>query len=301
MKKIFEFAVPKKMTVKETDSKENEKGETVTIETEVEKEVDQKIFLKKPTRSLYDEAELYYGVKLSEGIKAGLLTRALLARRFSDDGGTMSDDDKTEYAEMYMRLFDIQNDLDRIGLIADSQRTEEEKQKTSTLVGELAVLKDQIRGFEMNQAALFEQTAENRARNKTVLWWALNLAHKEMGDGKHEPIFPGANIEEKLDVYDSLEESGDIYYEVLLKQVLYYTSFWYVGRASTQEEFEDLLIELGNIEDSEDVMTEEVETEVEAQPEPVVEAQPEPVVEAQPEPVVEAVEEPPSEEEIGVN
>ena len=51
----------------------------------------------------------------------------------------------------------------------------------------------------------------------------------------------------------------------------------------------------------EDVMPEEVETEVEAQPEPVVEAQPEPVVEAQPEPVVEAVEEPPSEEEIGVN
>ena len=248
MKKIFEFTVPRLVKVKQSDSTENEKGETVITEKEVEKSVDQKIVLRKPTRSLYDEAELYYGVILSEGIKAGLLTRALLAKRFNNDGGTMADQEKDEYAEMYMRLFELQNDLERVGLIAESEQTADQKEKLKSDIAELTVLKDQIRNFEKNQASLFEQTGENRARNKTVLWWCVHLAHEEE-DGKLNAIFPGETLEEKMTVYDSLEESEDDYYDLLLRKILYYVSFWYVGRASTQEEFEELLLELGETEE----------------------------------------------------
>ena len=49
---------------------------------EVEKEVKRDFFVRRPNRKLYDDAELYYAVKLSEGIKAGLLTKALLEKRW---------------------------------------------------------------------------------------------------------------------------------------------------------------------------------------------------------------------------
>ena len=92
--------------------------------------MDRHVVLRKPTRSLFDEAELYYGVVLSQGIKAGLLTRALLSKRFSNDGGVMSDRDKEDYADLYVKLFENQNELERISLIESGTRTEEEKKKS---------------------------------------------------------------------------------------------------------------------------------------------------------------------------
>ena len=94
MRILNEFILPKEEEVQETESSTNEKGEEVKTTKTVKKSVNKTFVVKKPNRSLYDEAELFYGVKLSEGIKAGLLTRALLAKRFNNDGGGLSDNEK---------------------------------------------------------------------------------------------------------------------------------------------------------------------------------------------------------------
>ena len=114
MKKLFDFRIPKVIKETKSETSKNDKGETVTVEKEVEVHKSQKVFLRKPNRSLYDEAELFYGVRLSEGIKAGLLTRALLAKRFSNDGGVLSEDEKNRYADLYLKLYENQLEVDRL-------------------------------------------------------------------------------------------------------------------------------------------------------------------------------------------
>ena len=109
MKKLYEFSLNKEVEVKETTNEKNEKGEEIQVSKNVKKEVLQKFFIKKPNRSLFDEAELFYGVRLSEGIKAGLLTRALLAKRFTNDGGIFSEIDKEQYTSLYLKLFQLMN------------------------------------------------------------------------------------------------------------------------------------------------------------------------------------------------
>ena len=84
MKIIYDFTIPREEEVEETVTSKNDKGEEVKTTKKTKKSVDKTFVLKKPGRKLYDEAELFYGVKLSEGIKAGLLTRALLAKRFNN-------------------------------------------------------------------------------------------------------------------------------------------------------------------------------------------------------------------------
>ena len=108
MKKLFEFTLPSEELVKETETSTNEKGEEVTTTKEVKKTVNRKYFLRKPTRKLFDEAELFYGVELSKGIKAGLLTRALLQKRFSNDGGTLGEKESEEWSTLYSEIFDKQ-------------------------------------------------------------------------------------------------------------------------------------------------------------------------------------------------
>ena len=256
MKKLFDFRI--KRTTKETkeESSKNEKGETVTVTKDVEVVKSQKIVLRKPNRSLFDEAELFYGVRLSEGIKAGLLTRALLSKRFSNDGGILSENEKSKYADLYLKLYDVQLEHDRLVQLGEKKRTKAQEEKLKSIQQDLAVIKKELTDFEMAQSSLFEQTAENRARNKTILWWTLHLGYFSDDEDKLTPVFAGDTYEEKLAIYDDLEESSDEFHEELLSKLLYYVSFWYVCKVNSEDEFKQLLLETEKAEQAEEAKEE---------------------------------------------
>jgi len=240
MKKLFEFIVPKEIEVEETEITKNEKGEEIKTTKKIKKKEQVKIFLRKPTRALFDEAELFYGVRLSEGIKAGLLTRALLSKRFTNDGGVLSEEEKNVYATLYVALFERQNEFQKLSIKDESEKTEQEKARYKEVVAELTELRTQIQDFETAQASLFDQTAENRARNKTILWWVLQLAYAIDDKGQEYPFFGEGDYFSKIRIYDTIEESGNEFEELVCRKLAYFVSFWYVGRASSQEEFERL-------------------------------------------------------------
>ena len=243
MKKLYQFEVPEMVTKKVEEKSKDKDGNEVTVTKDSIKSVRRSVFLRKPTRSLFDEAELYYGVTLSEGIKAGLLTRALLAKRFSNDGGVMSTPDKEEYADLYLKLFENQNGIERASAKKEKDRTTAEKEEMAELMKDNGVIKREIQEFEMAQASLFDQTAENRARNKTILWWVLSMSYYGDVTDKDtiKPIFEGESFKQRLASYDVIEEDGTEFQEDVLKKLVYYVSYWYVGQAQTPEEFEEVL------------------------------------------------------------
>ena len=240
MKKLYEFSLTQKVQKEYEEKDKDSEGNEVTTKKTKEENVVRNFFLKKPTRSMFDEAELYFGVKLSEGIKAGMLTRAMLAKRFDNDGGVLSDADKEQYSGLYFTLFEVQNQLTRLQLIPEKERSKQEQKEYNESVRAMIGLKAEIQEFETAQASFFDQTAENRARNKTITWWVLNLAHEIKDDGEEVLFFGSGSVEDKLDFYDDLEEEGDDFIDSVMKNFSYYTSFWYIGRAKTQEEFEQL-------------------------------------------------------------
>ena len=185
MKKLYTFKEVKKEKVLTTKSTENEKGEKVTVEKEEEREVSHEFFMRKPNRRLYDDADLYYAVKLSEGIKAGLLTKALLEKRYDNDGGALSNDEIEKYGKLYIDFYNKQKEI--ADLHADGKVTKEEQAKLSELKDVIDNTRSALTSFEMGQQALFDQTAEVRARNKTILWWVLNASYKM--DGEEETPF----------------------------------------------------------------------------------------------------------------
>lgn len=259
MKKLYEFTLKEKVTNKVEEKSTDKDGNEVTITKDKTEEVDRVIFLKKPSRSMFDEAELYYGVQLSEGIKAGLLTRALLAKRFSNDGGIMSDTDKKEYADLYLKLFENQNEIQRLSAVKKEERTPEEVVKLQSATQQDGLIKKEIQEFEMAQASLFDQTAENRARNRTILWWVLSISYLEDAEGNATPFFSGDSLTEKLESYDLIEEEGTAFQEEVIQKLIYYVSYWYVSSAQTPEQFKELieaLKEEGAEEEAEQVIEE---------------------------------------------
>lgn len=241
MKTMFTFDVYHEKEIEKIDISTNEKGEEIKTISKVKTTVPVKLGIKKPTRTLFDEAELFYGVKLSEGIKAGLLTRALLAKRFNNDGGVLSDEEQKEYNDLYNNFFNLQSEFQKLSVKEEALRSDEEKQEIKKVIREMTSARDLLQKYEMAQANLFEQTAENRARNKTIMWWVLNLSLIEDKDKKLVELFGEGSYEDKLKRYDEIEESEFGIEKIALQKLLYLISFWYIGRAATEEEFSKLV------------------------------------------------------------
>lgn len=234
MKKLFSFSVPKEIEVtKEETVVEN--GESIKKIKTVKEQVPVQYFIKKPTRTDFDENELYHGVKLAEGIKEGMLTKSMLVKRFSNDGGILSDPQKNRYTELYLQLAQKENEFQRL-ILQDA--TEKTKETRENLENELVKIRNEIQDFELTQSAIFEQTAENRARNKSIFWWILFLSYTM--DGEREmPIFDGATIKEKLDSYDKImEDDQSSHLHAVIQKFVYLLTMWYVGQAATQKDFE---------------------------------------------------------------
>jgi len=241
MKTMFEFDIFQEKEIEKVDISTNEKGEEVKVTSKVKTTIPVKLAIKKPTRSLFDEAELFYGVRLSEGIKAGLLTRALLAKRFNNDGGVLSDEEQKEYNDLYLEFFNLQTEFQRLSIKEEAIRTEEEKKQIQNVIEKMNLSRERLQRYEMAQANLFEQTAENRARNKTIMWWVLQLSLIQGDDKKFKELFQDGTYEDKLKRYDEIEESESGVEKIAIQKLLYLISFWYIGRAASQEEFEKLL------------------------------------------------------------
>ena len=118
---LHEFDINRSIEKERTSTSKNEEGNEIEITEKYDDVTPVKFFLKKPNRKLYDEAELFYGVKMSEGIKAGLLTRNLLAKRYEDDGGAFSETEKERYGELYMNLYNKENEYQKLQLNLDNK------------------------------------------------------------------------------------------------------------------------------------------------------------------------------------
>lgn len=238
IERLFSFQISKEAEIDESETTVNDKGEAVTVTKKIKKGVPQKFFLKRPNHKLQREGDLYYGVTLAEGVRAGLLTRTLLSKRYLDDGGAFSKGQKEYYAKLDEETIAIQTEFQRISLTNETDRTAEQKERLSTLIKRMSEIRVEIQNFEQSYQGLFEFTAENMARNQTVLWWVMQLSYIEEDKGKLNPYFGDGDLEKKLQVYEDLVVKKDSFINSVLQKFIFYVTLWYAAAASTQEEFE---------------------------------------------------------------
>ena len=239
VKWLHEFEVNKTVKKEVSEDGKDESGEPIKITKQIEEKVPVKFCLKRPNRRLYEDADLFYGVRLSEGIKEGLLTKTLLAKRFSNDGGTMSESEKDDYAIAYEKLTTVENKIQRAQINLEKIPEEEKTEKLRELMKEALELRYDLQTIENEQSSLFDQTAESRAKNKTILWWVLFLSFMDE-EGERVPVFGDGIYEEKLAKYDEYEENDDLFWNEAIRKLAYYVSFWESGQIENPEDFESI-------------------------------------------------------------
>lgn len=270
-KSIYQFAYPKKEIRSETVPGKDGEGKDIKITKDVEIEVPYFFAIKRPSREQLDKAELFYSACVGEGLNAGLMSSALLAKRFINDGGIFTEKEKEVWAEVVEERKNIESKLEEMRAKPSSERTEEENAKYKELEQEAFKLNRELQDYEIRQNQLFENTAEYRARTRTLLWWQLELLYKQDGDN-YKPVFPLdrdavykdslSEFKERNRVYDELVESIEDdqkeleFWTQVFQKAIQIVTIWYYNRSTKPEEFDKLIKQIenpnGQVESKED-------------------------------------------------
>lgn len=232
---LCNYSVEKEIeVVEESKSETDADGKETIVSTKTKKNVPVGLKLLKPNRKLLEDGEMYYAVKLSEGVKAGLLTRTQIAKRYDDDGGIFTDSERKRRVEIFDLLLEQERAL--FGEeIKTSEKTQEQKEGMLT---EILLLRKELEDMENSYQYIFEQTAENKARNKTIMWWTLNLAYiKNENDEEYQRLFGEGTFDDKLTKYEDMEESLDKHIKSAMQKSAFLVSYWYISKNTTPEDF----------------------------------------------------------------
>lgn len=240
-KQLYKFTIDKEVEKTVESSKKDKKtGEEIITKKKVTEKVPVEIKVKRPSRRELEEAELEYSVEMSRCVKRGILTKAMLAKKYSDTGGIFSEEEAKNYTVLYKKLLDLQNEYIRL----DSVDKKDEKQSTKfeKIKEEIADTKRKIIEIESTFQSFFDHTADIKAQNRLLLWYAINLTYiQEQEDEDPVPYFTGDDFEEKIENYYKKEESGDVFYMAVIKKISTIIAFWFFNQASKPEEFDSLI------------------------------------------------------------
>jgi len=240
-KTLYQFTLDKEVEKTIESTKKNKKtGEETITKRKVKKKEPIEVQVKRPNRRELEEAELEYSVEMSKCIKKGILTKAMLGKKYSDTGGLFSEEDSSDYAKLYKQALDLQNEYMRLDTV--KKRTEKQESRFEKVKEETAENRTKIIEFESNFQSLFDHTADVKAQNKVLLWYCLHLTYVyDEEKDKFVQYFEGDDFEAKVSSYYDLEESDDPFYIDLIKKVSTVMAFWFFNQASTQEEFQELI------------------------------------------------------------
>lgn len=239
-KELYKFSIfEDKETVVEESKIEESSGEEVTFKRKVTEKVPIEIILKKPTRRQIEEADLEYSVEISKCIKKGILTKAMLAKKYSDSGGLMSETESQRLVDLYKLIYDLQTE--NLRLDASINKSDEIKLRQEEILKELTSARKEIIDIESGYRALFDHTADSKAQNKVLLWYILNLTYiKKSSDVDAKPYFKGKEFEDKMESFYEKEEELNEQHVAISKKLSTLVAFWFFNQASSKEEFEEL-------------------------------------------------------------
>ena len=240
-KELYKFTIDQEKEVVKEHTKKNKKtGEETTVKKTVKEKIPVEVRLKRPSRRELEDAELEYSVEMSRCVKRGILTKAMLYKKYSDTGGVFSEEDAKDYGTLYTEVLNLQNEYVRLD--SADKKTEKQKKRLEKIKEDLGTTKQKMVEVESTMHTLFDHTADIKAQNRLLLWYTLMLTHVQ-GEQDEQPVpyFEGEDFDQRVEDYYKKEDESDEFYLEVVKKVTTILAFWFFNQASTPDEFNALI------------------------------------------------------------
>ncbi len=167
------------------------------------------------------------------------MTKALLLKRYRNDGGALSEGDATYFNELVRQLATVEDNYQRFSLNLEKLSAADNEKRVSEAFQKRIEILQKLQTFETINKALFSHTAESKADLQLSNWWTVFLAYwDEKDDGNFVEFFAGETFEQKMEFWDKIyDEQQEFFIEALARFSLL-VGIWNSG-AQTPKDFED--------------------------------------------------------------
>lgn len=281
MKEIYSFDVERKIESSTPVIKKGKNGKTFESVEKTIKKVKHRVVFGKPSMSMIEEAEFFYGQKFNELINAGFFTKAMLNKKMGDIGGLASKVSIESLQKAITDNIEASRVIEFYGTSKDL--SEEQKEKLDEARNIFSSTRGQVMDYEQAIRSQFSQTADVKAEQKLIEWLVFHLSYfEEEVDGKKQlfPLFEGDSFEDKRSVYlDLCESIEDIenpnlfkakaIFDEAFKVLVRVASIWYNKIAEKPEDIKKAMEEMF-IDETESESAEEEVEKIESIEEPEV-------------------------------
>jgi|11BtaG_2_1085332.scaffolds.fasta_scaffold00150_28 molybdopterin synthase catalytic subunit len=253
MKELYSFDIKREVEV-EVPHVKNVGGKTIESKEKQMREVVNRIVLLKPTKAEVEDAEFFYSQKFNELLNSGFLSRAMLNKKMSDNGGLASKDEEKYIEKLLKDNMESSNIISFFGGAKDLDSEQAQQLEDAKL--QLAVSQKQLTEIESAMNAQYNHTADVKAEHKLYEFFIFNFSHyEEIVDDKKQlvPLFKGDDYDERRDFFLVLsedEEDLDGDSELLKHKAIFERSFdklikavnvWYRGFGKDQESIDGFI------------------------------------------------------------
>ncbi len=234
---IYEFTLETKEKRKvEVERKNKETGETETVIQNKTVKLPVKFLIKKPTRRVMDEAEAQYAIEMSKNIKRGIVTKAMLVKKYADTGGTLSEEETKDMVRKLQESNEISN---KIQLLTATDKNKNKKE-IEDLSSRLLVLRKELADTEMSMQGVYDHTADARSERAMLLWYTIQLT-RVIQEDQEVLFFKGLLFEDQLEDLYEKDENGSELEQKALTKLMSVVSFWFYNNQVTQEQLDEFL------------------------------------------------------------
>ena len=221
-KYIYESLVLKQVEERVPESRV-ENGEKIEVIKTVKKAKPIKIAIKKPDRKTAKEADIFYAKKLSYYLKEGLLPHSLVSKRYLNDGGPLSEDEKRLVQSLRDNYVKLQEEY----FLMKPPLTDDQTKRRASIILELNEISKALREIQSNYSEVFNNTAEAKSKSDSIEWWILNLSLIDYDDGKgYVQLFGEGDFDARMKALDEIEAKNDEFLNEVVKKMSYFVSFW---------------------------------------------------------------------------
>lgn len=230
-KYIYETTVKKEVINKVTEERE-ENGQKIQITKEVKTSKPIKVAILKPDRKKYKEADIFYAKTLSNYLKEGLLPHSLVSKRYMNDGGPLTENEKKTLNAMRDRYNELQEEYFKM----ESPFTDEQNKRRGEIISEMSEINRVVKEIKNSYSDIFENTAEAKSKNDAIEWWVLNLSLIDEDNSGYKLYYGDGDYDLKMKSLENIELKDDPFSNEVIKKLSYFISFWYASGANVSVE-----------------------------------------------------------------
>jgi hypothetical protein len=230
--KYLRETIIKKQVIEEVRIKD-EKDPSIEIIKKIKKVAPIKLAIRRPNRKLFEAAEIFYAQKVNYYTQQGLLPISLIAKRYANDGGAISDPERKLIDQLRQDGAKLQEELFSLD---PKDESEAKLAKQKELLIQITNINQQLSSIQNAYSDIYENTAEMKARSKTIDWWLFNLTYIDEDNKGYKPFFGEGDYEEKDAKYDDIEDEADAFKLEVVAFASYLINFWLSARLNLSKE-----------------------------------------------------------------